>query len=198
MSTSFAERRLASPGSARPWLDHYSACTPAHLEYPDEPVWSLLEHAANQFPHRVATRFFHESLTYEDLFERARRAAAVFKSLGVGPGDRVGLLLPNVPEYLIAAYGVWMAGGIVVSLSPLSVPVEIDDLLGATDCKVVVSLDLLANLVTKGIHRPKKLLTCSIAGLLSSAIAQTAGVPSGTSRRLPRFQRRNGARRAAQ
>ncbi|MBC8114472.1 MAG: AMP-binding protein, partial [Candidatus Saccharimonas sp.] len=84
------------------------------------------------------------------------------QSLGVKPGDRVGLLLPNVPEYLIAAYGVWMAGGLVVSLSPLSVAVEIDDLLRATDCRLVVALDLLAPLATKGPHRPSHLLTCSL------------------------------------
>lgn len=168
MSTSFAERRHASPKSATPWLKHYPSCTPAHLEYPDEPVWSLLEHSAKQFPHRIAIRFFQESITYEELFDRARRAAAVFKSLGVTPGDRVGLLLPNIPEYLIAAYGVWMAGGLVVSLSPMSVPVEIDDLLHATDCKVVVALDLLTSLVTKGSYRPKHLLTCSIATRLPS------------------------------
>lgn len=168
MSTTFAERRLAPPGSTTPWLNHYPACTPAHLEYPDEPVWSLLEHTASQFPHRIAIRFFQETMTYQELLEQARRAATVFQSLGVKPGDRVGLLLPNIPEYLIAAYGVWMAGGLVVSLSPLSVPVEIDDMLRATDCHVVVSLDLLTSLVTSGNHRPKHLLTCSIASRLPS------------------------------
>ncbi len=162
MSIAFDVRsRTLEPCSAS-WLNHYPICTPAHLEYPDQPVWWLLQNAARQFPHRIAVRYFQESISYEKLFEQARQAAALFQSLGIKPGDRVGLLLPNIPEYLIAAYGVWMAGGLVVSLSPLSVAVEIDDLLGATGCKLVVALDLLAPLATGGVHRPERILTCSI------------------------------------
>ncbi len=163
MSISFDAKRIAVEEQAAPWLKSYPVCMHAHLEYPNEPVWWLLEHAAHQFPQRTAVRYFRETLTYKELFEQARRAAALFQSLGVHPGDRVGLLLPNLPEYLIAAYGVWMAGGLVVSLSPLSVAVEIDDMLQATDCKLVVALDLLAPLATHGAHRPRQMLTCSIA-----------------------------------
>ncbi len=166
MSLTFDPMRSVVEESAPPWLKSYPICTPAHLGYPNEPVWWLLEHAAQKFPQRTAIRYFRESLTYDELFERARQAATLFQSLGVHPGDRVGLLLPNLPEYLIAAYGVWMAGGIVVSLSPLAVAVELDDMLQATDCKVAVALDLLAPLVTGGKHRPTTLLTCSIASRL--------------------------------
>lgn len=165
-TTSIAERTTFVAPSSRPWLEHYPQCMPAHLTYPDKPVWSLLEHAAVQFPHRIATRFFHESITYGELCAQARQAATLFQSLGVKPGDRVGILLPNVPEYLIAAYGIWMAGGLVVSLSPLSVAVELDDLLHATDCKLVVALDLLTSLVTSGKNHPTRVLTCSIASRL--------------------------------
>jgi long-chain acyl-CoA synthetase len=163
MSISYDAKEFAVEDFAAPWLSHYPVCTPARLDYPDEPVWWLLEHTAQRFPKRTAIRYFRESLSYEELFEQARKAAAFFQSLGVQPGDRVGLLLPNIPEYLIAAYGVWMAGGLVVSLSPLAVAVEIDELLRATDCKLVVALDLLAPLATKGEHRPSRMLTCSIA-----------------------------------
>ena len=166
MSVSIDPARVVAEESAAPWLKNYPLCTPAHLGYPNEPVWWLLKHAARQFPQRTAVRYYRESLSYEELYERARRAATLFQSLGVQPGDRVGLLLPNLPEYLIAAYGVWMAGGVVVSLSPLSVAVEIDDMLQATDCQLVVALDLLVPLATRGAHRPATLLTCSIASRL--------------------------------
>lgn len=168
MSATFEERSAVATRPANPWLTHYPACTPHHLEYPNEPVWSLLKHSAEQFPHRIAVRYFHESITYEELYDRARRAASVFQTLGIKPGDRVGILLPNLPEYLVAAYGAWMAGGLVVSLSPLSVAVEIDELLRTTDCKLVVALDLLTPMVTSGEHRPEQLLTCSIASRLPS------------------------------
>ncbi len=163
MSLAFDTKPFAVEDASAPWLTHYPTCVPKHLDYPDEPVWWLLERAAALFPQRTAFRYFHESATYAELFDQARRAATLFQSLGVKPGDRVGLLLPNIPEYLIAAYGVWMSGGLVVSLSPLSVAVEIDDLLRASDCKLVVALDLLAPLTTKGTHLPSHLLTCSLA-----------------------------------
>ena len=166
MSVALVAGGVVSEGSASPWLKHYARCTPPHLDYPDEPVWWLLEQSARLFPDRVAIRYFRQSITYAELFERARKAAQLFRSLGVKPGDRIGLLLPNIPEYLIAAYGAWMAGAMVVSLSPMSVTVEIDDLLRSTGCNVVVCLDLLAPLVKKCTCRPKHLLMCSIAARL--------------------------------
>ena len=163
MSLAFDERTFGMDDASASWLNQYPISVPAHLDYPAEPVWWLLEQAATQFPRRTALRFFGETTSYAELFDQARRAATLFQLLGLKPGDRVGLLLPNAPEYLIAAYGVWMAGGVVVSLSPLSVAVEIDDLLRATGCKLVVALDLLSPLATKGSHHPRHLLTCSLA-----------------------------------
>lgn len=168
MSVIAVNNHVLPDTSSRSWLSHYPACMPAHLEYPDHPVWWLLQQTSHDFPHRLAVKYYHETLTYEQLYNRARQAAALFQSLGVKPGDRIGLLLPNIPEYLIAAYGAWMAGAVVVSLSPLSVAVEINSLLQATDCKVVVCLDLLAPLVKQGPHRPPHLLMCSIADRLSA------------------------------
>jgi long-chain acyl-CoA synthetase len=163
MSITFNTSRQMGADRSAPWTAYYPSCIPARLEYPEQPVWWLLERAAKQFPQRAACRYYHETITYLELFEKARRAAALFQSLGVKPGDRVGLLLPNIPEYLIAAYGVWMAGGVVVSLSPLSVPEEISSLIAATDCKVLVALDMLTPLATTGPKHPDHLLVCTIA-----------------------------------
>jgi len=161
MSISFDAGRAADANPL--WLKSYPRCMPLNLDYPTEPVWWLLENSARTFPRRTAVRYFDESLSYEELSDRVRRAAALFRSLGVEPGERVGVLLPNVPESLIATFGIWMAGGVVVSLSPLAAPVEIDDLLRATQCRRVVALDLLAPLATRGSHRPEHILKCSIA-----------------------------------
>jgi len=156
-----------------PWLAHYPFCVPAKLDYPEEPVWWLLTRAAEMFPTRIACQHYDLSLTYAELAVAARKAASMFQRLGVTPGDRVGLLLPNTPEYLIAAYGVWMAGGVVVSLSPLSVAEEISHLVRTTDCKLVVALDVLTPLVTTGVYRPDRVLVCTIADRLS--LLQRAG-----------------------
>lgn len=134
-------------GTSAPWLAHYTPGVPAHLEYPRKPVWWLLEEAAAKHGQRVACRYYHQELTYAQLWQAARGTAARLAALGVKAGDRVGVLLPNCPEYLASVYGIWLAGGTVVSLSPLMVAEEIAALLQATDCRTVIALDLLARLV---------------------------------------------------
>ena len=73
--------------------------------------------------------------------------AAVLRARGLQPGERVGVLLPNVPEYLVALFGTWMAGGVTVPLNPLMVAEEVAGLLQATSCRFVVCLDLLLPLL---------------------------------------------------
>jgi acyl-CoA synthetase (AMP-forming)/AMP-acid ligase II len=133
--------------SDRAWVKHYPAGIPEHLDYPPEPISWLLEEAARVVPSRIACRFFHQQLTYEQFLDRSRRMAGALRSRGLQPGDRVGILLPNCPEYLIAAFGTWMAGGVTVPLNPLMVREEIAALVKSTNCRTVVCLDLLLPLI---------------------------------------------------
>ncbi|MBC7818081.1 MAG: AMP-binding protein, partial [Planctomycetaceae bacterium] len=110
---------------------------------------------AATYPDRIACHYYKQHLTYSVVASEARRVAAMLVKYGVRPGDRVGILMPNMPEYISAINGVWMAGGIAVALSPLSVPSEIDNILAATDCRIVISLDLLAPLVLNGSYKPR-------------------------------------------
>ncbi|QEF98840.1 Long-chain-fatty-acid--CoA ligase [Stieleria maiorica] len=130
------EGRSAAKHSAR-GLSSYRNC----------PAFGLLQHAADQLPDRLALVYGSSRWTYRDLNSDAVRAAAMLQRLGVRPGDRVGLLLPNVPEYIIAANAIWRAGGIVLAISPLMVRSEVEALLRKTKCRHVVCLDLLSNLL---------------------------------------------------
>lgn len=114
------------------------------LAYPNIPAWGLLERAADEFPDRVACHASDRELTYADIWQDSLRIAAILHQEEIRPGDRVGLLMPNMPEYLTALNGIWLAGGVAVALSPLMVEDEVEKLLKATDCKRVISLDLLA------------------------------------------------------
>ena len=135
---------------------------PRGLEYYRKvPVFALLQHAAETLPGRLAVCYGSEKWTYSELNRDAVHAAAMLQRLGVKPGDRVGLLLPNVPEYIIAANAIWRAGGTVVAISPLMVKEEVQELLKATNCRVVISLDLLSALVD-GPHKPNTTLLVSI------------------------------------
>ena len=104
------------------------------------------EQAAAKFGTRIACRYGHQELSYAELWEAVRRVAAGLAARGLKPGDRVGILLPNCPEYLISVYGVWLAGGVVVSLSPFMVADEVSSLLDLTDCQSLIAIDLLAPL----------------------------------------------------
>ncbi len=144
--------------SEAPWLDHYPSCVPKRLDIPDMPAWGLLERTERSHPDRIACQYYKQQLSYTELAEAARRTASVLVRMGVRPGDRVGLLLPNVPEYISALNGIWMAGGIAVAISPLMVPEEVSSLLAATECRIVIGLDLLAPLILRGDYRPDHVL----------------------------------------
>lgn len=150
-----------------PWLTHYAAGVPGRLAYPDQSLDWLLVQAAERFPTRTACRYYQEHLTYSELLEKTRRLAAVFIREGLQPGDRVGVLFPNLPETLITLFATWMAGGVVVSLSPLMVTEEIQRLLETTGCRFVVTLDVLSPLVCDGAHVPSVVILSSLAGRLS-------------------------------
>ncbi|MHB0958157.1 MAG: AMP-binding protein [Pirellulaceae bacterium] len=159
----FEERTI---GSQRPWLDHYPNGVPAELAYPHQCLGWLLRQAAERFPARVACRYYDEQLTYEQLHEQAQRLAAVLVREGLQRGDRVGVLLPNLPETLVSLFATWMAGGIVVSLSPLMVAHEVESLMKATGCRFVITLDILSPLVCQGEIPPQLVLLSSLAGRL--------------------------------
>lgn len=153
--------------SSKPWLAHYPKGLPAELSYPQQRLGWLLEQAAERFPNRTACRYYHEKLSFEELLSRAQRLAGTFVREGLQPGDRVGILLPNLPESLIAHFATWMAGGVVVSLSPLMVADEVVAMTRATECRFVVTLDVLSPLVCHGDAPPELVVLSSLSGRLS-------------------------------
>lgn len=139
-------RRLAGPSADCPPAG-YPAGVPRRLSYPTYPAWGLLEQAASIVPQRVATRLNHVDFTYAELQSATVRLASWLQQSGLASGDRVAVLLPNMPEYMIALNGIWRAGGVAVALSPLAVPEEIAAQLAAVDCRRVICLDLLMGLL---------------------------------------------------
>ncbi len=132
----------------RDWLDAYPRDVPSSLSYPHVPVSHLLESAARRFPDRPGCTFFGESIPYARLADMARRLAAALADRGAGPGTRVGMLLPNSPEYVVALQATWLTGATALQLSPLMVAEEVEKWLRMTGCRTVVTLDLLADKVS--------------------------------------------------
>ncbi len=144
-------------------LERRSDGMPAGLDhYRGVPVFGVLQHAAEQLPDRDAIRYGDQSWSYQQLNRDSIQCAAMLQRLGVKPGDRVGILLPNVPEFIIAANGIWRAGGVAVAISPLMVEEEVQKLLQQTDCRYVICLDLLSHLLESEACRLEKTLLVSI------------------------------------
>lgn len=128
----------------RTWLNAYPGDVPSSLPYPNVPLSGLLDATARRFPERDACTLFGRAMTYAQLNDRAHRLARSLADLGAGPGRRVGLLLPNIPEYIMALQATWLTGATALQLSPLMVAEEVGKWIKATDCRIVVTLDLLA------------------------------------------------------
>jgi long-chain acyl-CoA synthetase len=105
-------------------------------------VGDLLVRSAAAHPDRVALDFMGRVWSYGALLREARAAARGFLSLGVKPGTRVGLFLPNTPHYPVAYYGALLAGATVVNFSPLYSPEEVSFQARDSGTEIMVCLDL--------------------------------------------------------
>ncbi|HEY3080336.1 MAG TPA: long-chain fatty acid--CoA ligase [Chloroflexota bacterium] len=126
--------------AARPWTRHYDTGVPSTLTYPETTLPELLLERAVQHGERPAVIFYNRVLTYRRLAEASQRFAAALAGLGVRPGDRVALLLPNTPQFVIAYYGALLAGAVVVPTNPLYVGAEVERQLRDAGAKVIVTL----------------------------------------------------------
>ena len=111
---------------------------------------SLLDQAAAEHPDHAALRMDDIVLSYTQLREAAGRMSTLLASLGVEPGDRVGLMLPNVPAFPIAFYGALAAGAVVVPMNPLLKSREVSYYLVDSGAKAVVAWHAAAGEAAKG------------------------------------------------
>ncbi len=146
----------------RPWFKYYDPQVPHHLIYPPIPLHSLLDETASKTPSSPCTNFFGKCLSYQQMKNLSDRFAISLSNLGVRKRDRVVLLLPNSPQFLIAYYGLLKAGAVVVPLNPLSVERELQFFLNDTEAKVVITLPLFLEKVAWLIEKTSlKSIVCS-------------------------------------
>jgi long-chain acyl-CoA synthetase len=111
--------------NTRPWLAHYDKGVPQTIEYPKAPLFYFLEEAARKYPDRACTIFHGAVITYKEMNEQSDHMAAALVELGVKKGDRVGIFMPNLPQFVIAYFGILKAGGVVVAVNPTYPPDEV-------------------------------------------------------------------------
>ncbi|MCW4051378.1 MAG: AMP-binding protein [Candidatus Bathyarchaeota archaeon] len=123
--------------------DSYPRGVPISIKYPVMPVYEFWRNSARKFPDRDAVIYLGAKHAYRQLWEQTMSLAANLQGLGVEKGDRVGVLLPNCPHFIVAYNAVQALGATVVAINPLMPVPEIERELRVTGCKVLVILDRL-------------------------------------------------------
>ncbi len=126
----------------KPWHKSYDPKIPKFLEYPDIPIFKLLERAAENYPERAALIFLGEKIKYRGFLSLVNRFASALSALGVKKGDRISLYLPNTPHFPIAYYGSLKAGAVVVNTNPLYTERELEHQIKDSGSGTVITLDL--------------------------------------------------------
>ncbi|HEV2903647.1 MAG TPA: long-chain fatty acid--CoA ligase [Pyrinomonadaceae bacterium] len=139
-----ANENMASPYAARPWLNHYDYWVHAHNNYPRRPLYEILRLATAEVPDRTATVFLGAQLTFAEIKERSDRFATALAHLGFKQHDRIGIMLPNCPQYLIATFAVLRLGATVVNVNPLYTPRELAVVARDSGMRALIVLDPLA------------------------------------------------------
>lgn len=139
--TSTAGGRTDPHRAPRPWLDAYPRNIPATYSYPNVALTRLLDDAATDFPEHEAVQFLGASTTYRQLLDHVDRFAHALAELGVRRGDRVGVVLPNCPQHVVAVCATLRLGAVVVESDPGRGEGERARQLSDTQCKVMVCLE---------------------------------------------------------
>ena len=127
--------------STRPWLANYDKDVPPTLApYPEQTLVDLVRHRAAERPRAPALRFEGAVTTYGDLLRDAEAFGAALERRGVKAGDRVALVLPNCPQFIVAELGAWMVGAIVAPVNPTYPDEELAGLLARAGAETVVVL----------------------------------------------------------
>lgn len=129
-----------APETERPWLKTYDKGTPRTVPIPDRPLPEFLASAADWLPKRPAIFFQGRKLSYGQLNQRANQFAHTVRGLGIRPGDRVMLFLPNMPELVIAYYGALRAGAVVVLPALHGDPAQLVAQARAAEVEMLVTL----------------------------------------------------------
>jgi long-chain acyl-CoA synthetase len=131
----------------RPWLRHYDYWVPPSLTYPERPLCEILDTAAIDVGDRPATAFLGAELTFREIKAQSDALAVAIAGLGIAKGDRVGIMLPNCPQYIVAAFAVLRLGAVVVNVNPTYTAREVLTLATDSGMSAMLTLDVLAPLV---------------------------------------------------
>ncbi|MBI3242857.1 MAG: long-chain fatty acid--CoA ligase [Chloroflexi bacterium] len=130
----------------KPWLKSYDSQVPHSLApYPNTPLYQFLDEAAHKTPDHACTIFKGATLTYKQINDMSDQLAAGLASLGVKKGQPVGILMPNIPQFIVSYFAILKAGGVVVAMNPTYTPREMEKPLNDAGIELVVAMSKFYN-----------------------------------------------------
>ena len=141
--------------SEKPWLEHYDEGVPQHIDYPNVPLFALLEDAARKYPDSPCTIFKGAKISYREMNELTDRLAAGLADLGVKKGDRVGIFIPNTPQFVMAFFSILKLGAVVVTTNPLYKAREIEHQANDSGIEVMLVMSNFYNLIKEAQPKTK-------------------------------------------
>ncbi|WP_085524276.1 long-chain-fatty-acid--CoA ligase [Tuberibacillus sp. Marseille-P3662] len=133
----------------KPWLVHYPDHIAKEIDIPKQSIPEILQKTARDWPHQTAISFYQQDISYQQLERSMDRFATGLQQNGIQKGDRVAMMLPNSPQFVMAYYGILRMGGIVTQVNPMLVERELEYILKDSEAKMIVVWDQLYPLVKK-------------------------------------------------
>ncbi len=153
-----------------PWLAHYPDGVDYHARFEPAPLWRLLDEAVETYADHNFLDFMGRHFSYREVGYHVAKAAKGFQKLGVKPGVKVGLFLPNCPQYVIAFFGILKAGGTVVNFSPLYSESELLQQIEDSGTTIMVTLNHIGLYPKMEAIREKSPLEKLVIGSITDAL----------------------------
>jgi len=162
---------------SRVWLSHYDQGVPQSIDYPQAPLFHFLEDAARKYPDRACTIFKGAVISYKKMNDLTDQIAGALASLGIKKGDRVGIFMPNSPQFVMAYFGILKAGGVVVATNPMYTPTEIEHQVNDAGIETMFVMSNFYNTIKAA--QPKTKLKTLIVTNIKEALPPILGILFG-------------------
>lgn len=154
----------------RVWLESYPEGVPTDIDASEyESLVGLMAESFAKYAQRTAYSFMGQDISYEETDVKSQSLAAYFQSLGLQKGDRVAIMMPNVPQYPVAVAAILRAGLVVVNVNPLYTPRELEHQLTDAGAKAIVIVENFAITLQKCIKQTqvKHIVMCAMGDMLN-------------------------------
>ena len=167
--------------AAKPWQQRYDYWVPKEVSFPTQPIFQILNLASVHYPDQPASAFLGAKLTFKEVKQQADKLATALSQLGIGKGDRVGVMLPNCPQYIISFFAITRLGAIVANINPIYTPREVELVAKDSGMRAIIVLDQLAPVVMGVLAHTniEKVITTSVLAYSANPSSAPAA-PEGT------------------